>query len=148
MGYRTWLKVLPNGIIESSVWCLGNPPEGHTVLSTDPEFDTELRKNGGQNLWWSVDHIVRKHQVAWLASPGSVVPVGDEIKLTLMGLPEIYRAPVPIIVGDTPAQLEYPYVLHLGWTNPVRVNVRVDEDAAPEIRQKILMNVQFVERRS
>lgn len=147
-GYMAWLKVLPDGRIESVVWCLGTTgPLDHPIVCTDFAQYGELRARGGQQLFWDekLKTLGRKHDVRWLVQPGRVLGVGDRMRAELVGLPEDYRAPVPVRIGADDVSLDYPYVIDLGWENAARLSLQVTDNAS--IVQRTPTNVQFVERR-
>lgn len=146
MGYKTWMKVLPDGTIESTIWRLGAPPPGdpHTVECADKEHEHELRKNGGTFLYHDGGKVCRRRRVHWVVGRGTVA-VGEVVRLHLAGLPEDHRAPVRVLVGQDEVELPYPYVLDLGWENPARVGIRLAHD--PKMVQTAHVNVQFLERR-
>jgi hypothetical protein len=120
-------------------------PADHPVLCTDPEFEGELRKGGGTNLYHDGKGVRRRTPVRWVASATSAA-VGETIRLELAGLPADYRASVKVRVGQDTVELAHPYVLELGWENAARVGVSLAH--VPELVQTLLMNVQFVDRRS
>lgn len=141
--YRTWLKVEADGSISESVWCLGDPPEGFSTLCTDKELEGELRKNGGTNLYHDGQRLQRRTPLRWISSMPSAA-VGETIRLELAGLPDGYRDPISVIVGEERYRLEHPYAIELGWENPARVGIQVDE---PALVQTSSTHVQFLERR-
>lgn len=145
MSYRTWMNVAPDGSIVSVVWRLGeDAPADHPVLCTNPELDPQLRKDAGLNLYYDGKHVRRRRPVRWHATPKAVAAVGETISLQLAGLPAEHRTPVRVRVGEQAYTLEHPYLIELGWENPARVSVQVDE---PTLMQSSFVNVQFVERR-
>jgi len=146
-GYLAWLKVLPDGRIESVTWCLGTGPADHPVVCSDVSMYGELRARGGQLLFWDENRfgLGRKHDVRWLIQPGRVLGVGDRMKAELVGLPEDYREPLPIKIGTDDVTLEYPYVIDLSWENAARVTLQLQDHA--RVVQRNPITVQFLERR-
>lgn len=146
MPYKAWLKVQDDGTIESVYWGMRQPPEGHTVEASSDEYGPELRRSGGQNLYYDQASatVCRRTPVRWVGRP-TVVAVGDTIKLQLAGLPDGYRKPVSLQVGQDRLKLKHPYSLTLGWENPARVAVQIVDE--PTLVQPELLIVQFVERR-
>lgn len=144
-GYKTWMKVAPDGTIESVVWRLGDTaPPDHPVLCTDPKCEPELRKNGGTNLYYTGKKVKARRPVRWHAAP-TVAAVGETIRLELTGLPDDSRHPVKVQIGTERYTLEYPYAIDLEWENAARVGVQIVDE--PEMVQSTFMHVQFVERR-
>lgn len=148
MAYRTWMRVAPDGTIESVVWRLERPgaapPTDHPVLCTERDHEPELRKNAGTNLHHDGKCVRRRKPVVW-RSPKPSVAVGETIRLHLTGLPADFRRPIKIQVGEERHTLEHPYMIDLEWANAARVAIQVVDE--PDITQESFMHVQFSERR-
>jgi hypothetical protein len=147
VGYKTWMKVAPDGTIESVVWQHDRhpAPTEHPVPCVDKEHEHELRKNAGLYRYCDGGRVRHRTAVHWIVNGRGSAAVGENIRLHLAGLPEGYREPVRVLVGDLEVDLAHPYILDLGWENPARVGIRLAHD--PKMVQTAHMNVQFLERR-